>query len=88
LQKGSALKLRCSIISAIGTFAKDFSDAELNMGFHTSTTAAVIRTRCATFRAALLTLLSHRKLRSMISGLFPSIVRYSLPSSIILSWRY
>lgn len=60
----------------------EFSHAELNVGFHISTTAAATRTCCATFRASLVILLSQRKLHGMISGLFPSTIHYSLPAAL------
>lgn len=85
---GSPLKLCSFIVSLSQGFAQDFSDAELNVGVHISTTAAAARTCCATFRAALLILFSQGKLHGVISGLFPSIIHYSLPSSIILFWCY
>lgn len=69
-------------IPAIQGFAKGFSHAELNVGFHISTTAAVTRTCCAPFRASLVILLSQRKLHGMISGLFPGIIHYSLQAAL------
>lgn len=61
---------------------REFSHAELNVGFHISTTAAVTRTCCATFRASLVILLSQSKLHGMISGLFPGTIHYSLPAAL------
>lgn len=76
------MRVHSFTIPAIQGFAKEFSHAELNVGFHISTTAAVSRTHYATFRASLVIFLSHRKLHGMISGLFPSIIHYSLPAAL------